>query len=99
MLWRDTVSLVRVTRTQNEIGEWVEITTSRNVMADKQSLTRNEFHQAAITGIKAEAVFAVWTIEYQGEALLDYANKRYEIYRTYDRDDERTELYCRKQVP
>lgn len=99
MLWRDTVSLVRVTRVQNEIGDWVEVTTSRQVAADKLSLSRNEFHQAAIAGIKAEMVFLVWTFEYQDEILLDYANKRYEIYRTYDRDDERTELYCRKQVP
>lgn len=36
----------------------------------------------------------VYTLDYQEEQKVQYHNKKYNIYRTYERDDERIELYC-----
>lgn len=87
------IALVKTEYTQNEIGEWEETATSRNVFAYVSSITMNEFYQAGLQGMKPEYRFLVWNYEYEGEETLEYDEKTYSVYRTYIRDDGRIELY------
>lgn len=98
MLFRDVISLITVTTTENELGDTIEVSTERQVFADKQSVRQSEFYQAAATGLRPELMFVVRTIEYNGETKLKYNGKEYSIIRTYDKDGELTELVCQGVV-
>ena len=98
MLFRDVISLITVTTTENELGDTIEVSTERQVFADKQSVRQSEFYQAAATGLRPELMFVVRTIEYNGETRLKYNGKEYSIIRTYDKDGELTELVCQGVV-
>jgi SPP1 family predicted phage head-tail adaptor len=98
MLFRDVISLITVTTTENELGDTIEVSTERQVFADKQSVRQSEFYQAAATGLRPELMFVVRTIEYNGETRLKYNGKIYDIIRTYDKDGELTELVCQGVV-
>lgn len=88
------ISLIDVTATTNSKGDAVEAEPAREVMAERLSVRQSEFYQAQASGLRAELMFLVMSCEYQGERRLSYAGQTYNIIRTYERPDERTELIC-----
>lgn len=98
MLCNDVIKLISVVGSTNAAADMIPVPTERQVMADKKSVRQSEFYQAAAVGLKPEAVFVVRTCEYRGEDLLSHNAKEYRILRTYDRDDEWTELTCVRLV-
>lgn len=64
------------------------------VFAEKKSVVRSEFYQAAATGLKPKLTFVVWTREYESEQRLEYAGEKYNIIRTFELNGEETELVC-----
>jgi SPP1 family predicted phage head-tail adaptor len=94
MLFRDTVTLVTVTSTENGMGDPVKSSTSRIVFANEKSIRQTEFYQAQATGLRPELMFEIKTIEYQGEITLVHNGKSYSIIRTYSKNGEITELIC-----
>jgi SPP1 family predicted phage head-tail adaptor len=66
----------------------------REVMADKLSVRQSEFYQAQQVGLRPTVVFRLMSAEYNEERTLLYGGRRYNVIRTYDRPDERTELTC-----
>lgn len=90
----DLAYLPIIETVEDDLGQVEEIETySRQVFCKKKSVPQNEFFQAGLNDIKASIVLIVHTLEYQGEESVKYSDKIYRIYRTYERDDERTELY------
>ncbi len=83
-----------------EVSETEEEKTS--VFATKKSVSQKEFFDAAQVGFKSECVLEVWQSEYEGQELCEIPfhgeNKRFRIYRTYDRADGKTELYLTSKV-
>lgn len=67
---------------------------SRQVFCEKKSVPQSEFFAAGQSGIKPSAVLIVHTFDYQEEVKVKYKTKTYQIYRTFERDDEKIELYC-----
>lgn len=94
MLFRDIINLISVTRTQNAIGDIISTPTVRQVYANKKSVKRAEFYQAAAVGLKPELMFEIRSVEYQGEKKLSHEGTEYHILRTYTKNDEITELVC-----
>lgn len=89
------ISLVnRPTPTANDGGDVVGALTTRQVMADRMSVRQSEYYQAQAAGLRAEIMFRVMAVEYQGERWLTHAGQTYSIIRTYERPDERIELIC-----
>lgn len=83
-----------ITTVEDELGQVEEIETySRQVFCEKKSVPQNEFFQAGLNDIKASKVIIVHTLDYQEEESVKYDGKVYRIYRSYERDDGRTELY------
>lgn len=84
-----------VTTTTDDLGQ-VEVTEwfTRQAFCEKKSISQNEFFQAGQNDFKPECVLIVYSLDYQEEQKVQYNNKTYSIYRTYERDDERIELYC-----
>ncbi len=98
MLFKDVISLITITTTENELGDTIEVPTERQVFADKQSIRQSEFYQAAATGLRPELMFVVRSIDYNQEPKLKHGDKTYTIIRTYDKDGELTELICQGVV-
>ncbi|MDA1620154.1 MULTISPECIES: phage head closure protein [Bacillus cereus group] len=84
-----------VTTTKDDLGQ-IEVSEdfTRQVFCEKKSISQNEFFQAGQNGFKPKCVLIVYSLDYQEEQKVQYNNKTYIIYRTYERDDERIELYC-----
>ncbi|MFC3883755.1 phage head closure protein [Bacillus songklensis] len=84
-----------VTTVEDELGQKEEIEDySRQVFCEKNSASRAEFFSAGQNGIKASCVLIINLFDYQKETRLKYENDIYSVYRTYERSDERIELYC-----
>lgn len=87
------IALLKSEYSQDSIGQWTETHEDKNVFAYVSSVSMAEFYNAGLQGFKPEYRFLVWRTEYDGEELLTYNSKTYAIYRTYERDDGRIELY------
>lgn len=87
------IALLKSEYSQDSIGQWTETRDERNVFAYVSSVSMVEFYNAGLQGFKPEYRMLVWRSEYEGEELLTYKDKTYTIYRTYERDDGRIELY------
>lgn len=85
-----------VNPTEDELGQIDENEIyNRLAFCQKKSVPQNEFFNAGQSGIKAECILIVNSFEYRNEKKVQYKNTIYDIYREYERTDERTELYCK----
>jgi SPP1 family predicted phage head-tail adaptor len=90
LAWFPTISTI-----VDELGQEDEQEIFDNqVFCEKKSVPQNEFFQAGQNDIKASCVLIVHTLEYQGQEKVKFQDKIYSIYRTYERNDDKTELYC-----
>ena len=95
MLFREVINLISTSEGTNSLGDPIKIfVESENIFADKQSIRQSEFYQAAAIGLKPEITLVIRTIEYNQESLLKYNSKKYNIIRTYEKDNEFIELIC-----
>lgn len=68
---------------------------SRVCFCYKKSISQSEFYAAGQAGFKPDCVFVVNTLDYQDEKKVKFKGVEMDVYRTFDRLDERTELYCK----
>lgn len=61
-----------------------------------KSVGQREFVAASQIGFKPEIMVEIWSFEYSGEEEVILGNKRYSIYRTYQKGD-RLELYLTRR--
>ncbi|MDC2866516.1 phage head closure protein [Bacillus sp. BP-3] len=80
----------------DDLGQVIEVTEifDREVFCFKKSIPQSEFFQAGQINIKASCMLIVYNLDYQQEQKVKYKDVKYHIYRTYERSDERIELYC-----
>ena len=90
----NVVELVGVEYSTDAIGQRVASETRREVFATVQSVTASEFFAGGQNGLRPDKRFTVFSPDYEGEEQLIFNGRRYSIYRTYERPDEQTELYC-----
>ena len=95
----DLIVLIGETFTQNTIGEQIATETRTEVWAHLNSVSRSEWFAAGKNGLQPAIVAVTPIVNYSGEKLVDYAGKRYAIYRTYFRDDsDEIELYLEERA-
>lgn len=97
MTWSDEVTLIAETPPAERVNargfpnKPDEVATV--VYANRKSVGYSEFYKAAQAGHAATMKFEVYTEEYSGQTLAEYAGKRYFILRTYETGNgELTEL-------
>lgn len=90
----DVCNLLSITTTKDEIGQFIKSEKPYMVFCSKMSITRAEFNSAGMLGHKPEIMLVVDSDAYDQEQLLEYQNKKYSIYKTFQRIDGFTELYC-----
>jgi SPP1 family predicted phage head-tail adaptor len=91
----DLVLFPTVTVSKDELAQTTTTEEfNRQVFCSKKSIPQNEFFQAGQSGIKASFILIVHQLDYKGESELSYKGSVFHIYRTYERRDEKIELYC-----
>lgn len=89
----------------DEYGNYEAQFTDILLLADKRSITRSEFYNAAQAGMQPEIVFIINRFEYSGEEIVEFEGVRYAVIRTYESNpssgtavDETLELVCTRKI-
>ena len=94
----DVIDLVTITREQDEYGVWrVKSETTKQIYCQVESIRQSEFFEAGRNGLNPELRFVVFFGDYNNEPIVIYKNKRYSIYRTFLRKNDRLELYVERK--
>ncbi|TCJ01579.1 phage head closure protein [Cytobacillus praedii] len=84
-----------ISTVEDDLGQIEEIETySDQIFSEKKPIAQTEFFQAGQSGIKPSCLLVVSVFDYSNQEKLMYNDKIYSIYRTYERTDEKVELYC-----
>jgi SPP1 family predicted phage head-tail adaptor len=90
----DVCYLISITTTPDELGQAIPSESLAMVFCSRLSITRAEFNTAGSLGFKPNMMLIVDSDAYENEKLLEYGGKKYSIYKTFQRTDNFTELYC-----
>lgn len=86
--------LITETPSQDDAGAWSVETEERKVFVQVRSVSQSEWFNGGRNGLNPSYKMDIFTPDYHGEKVIKYNGTNYAIYRTYERDDEQTELYC-----
>lgn len=90
----DVADLLQITTTKDNLGQPIESEKPFMIFCSKLSITRAEFSSAGQLGHKPDIMLIVDSDSYDNEKFLRYQRKKYSIYKTFQRPDHFTELYC-----
>lgn len=93
-----TIKLVSLEHTQDEIGQDIEIKHYNEVTADIRSISSSFKEEVAKRGIFLEWQVMVWNFEYSNEEYVELNDITYKVYSTYHRDDGKVELNLHRAV-
>lgn len=97
MAYDHELFLIQQSFEEDEIGNQIPVETEVAILCDELSVTRNEFYNAAATGLKPAAVFKVHRFEYNSESQVRYEDGlRYRVMRAYAINTEEIELTCER---
>ena len=97
---RNDVEITLITETFQEdaygipqkIGE-----TRTDVYAGIRSVSASEFFNAGREGLQPEWQFTMFLDDYDGQKIVEYNGRQYEVYRTYYGRSDRVELYVQER--
>lgn len=92
------ITLVNETTSQDSIGQVVSTRSLTNVFAQIRSVSGTEWSNAGLNGIRASYQVTLYADEYAGQQELILDGVSYEVYRTYERRDDKVELYVEKRT-
>lgn len=93
----NVINLISRTYTQDEIGQFIETESKRQVYCDVGSITRTEWYDAGRNGMQPAYVFTMFAPDYQGEKIVEFEGKRYGVYRTWIARNETIEVYVEEK--
>ena len=82
----------------DENGNQIIIETETVILCGLKSVSRNEFYNAAVSGLRPEFVFVIHTFEYSGEGKVEFEGVRYKVIRAYQKSTEEMELTCERVI-
>lgn len=91
------ITLVAVTKQQDDYGVWQETQTTRTVFCQVDSVTRAEFFEGGRNGLNPELRFTLFFGDYEGERTVIYDGNAYGIYRTFHGRTDTIELYAERK--
>ena len=89
----DVAYLVAESYTQNDYGVLEKTTTRTQVYVNVTSVTSQEWFEGGRNGLNPQFRFTMFQFDYTGEKIIEYNDKQYTIYRTYNRSVDEIELY------
>ena len=89
--------LITKTITVNALHQQIEVETESMSFCAELSINSNEFFDAGQNSIKASKVLLIDSEGYLNQESVKYENKKYRVYRVYQRFDGMTELYLEER--
>jgi SPP1 family predicted phage head-tail adaptor len=96
-MFSEKITLRAETKSIDVMGGTTRSYVDTEVWANKKSITRAEFYNAQMAGIKVDAVFVVHLEDWSEQEAVTYGATQYEIVRSYQKGDGDIELICRKR--
>lgn len=93
----DCISLIELTRTQDDYGVWREAETSTDVYCQVDSITQKEFFEGGRNGLNPAFKFTMFYADYDNQPIVEYNGNRYSVYRTYMKRNDTIELYVERK--
>jgi len=94
MTYDNELTLIKEAFTIDEIGNQIPGEKRTEVLCNVKSVGRNEFYNAAATGLNPEIIFEIHKYEYCGERRVEFEENLYNVIRTYSSSFEEVELVC-----
>ena len=91
----DVVNLVGNDKYQDDLGVWHDRKEKRQIYVSVKNAGQSEWYQANQSGLRAGYTFTCFAPDYNGEEIVEYKDKLYEIYRTYQLQDDLLELHTK----
>lgn len=82
MEYTEELTLIKLTPTQDSIGQIINVETRTNVLARKNLVGTKEFYNAMAVGITPTAELQIRLSNYNDEEEVEYKGKRYSVIRT-----------------
>lgn len=92
------LTLITHTYTSDTIGQRIPTDVEKTVIGYKSAIGGQEFHEAGLRGIQPQFKVELWTSEYNGAQIVKINNVKYSVYRTYENNNGKTELYLELRV-
>lgn len=93
----DVITLIAIVREQDDLGRWKEVTTSKEVFCQVDSVSQHEFYEGGRNGLNPSFKFSMFSGDYNEESVIQYKGNQYSVYRTYLRRDDIIELYVERK--
>lgn len=95
----DIIQLIHRHFEDDDLAQQRPVEFIRCVWCRFESISRTEWRDAGVQGLKPELLAVMPTINYCGEIIAMYHGVRYSVYRTYRRiDTDEIELYLSREV-
>ena len=91
------ITLGSSAQTQDAYGVWRPTTTTTDVFAQVDSVTRAEFFEGGRNGLNPQYRFTLFFGDYNGEQTVMYDGLPYSVYRTYHARTDEIELYVERK--
>jgi SPP1 family predicted phage head-tail adaptor len=98
MTYDHELILITETITEDSVGNQIATESETVILCGRKSVTRSEFYNAAVSGLKPQEVFVIHGYEYTGQAKVKFAGAKYNVIRSYAVDFEETELVCEQVI-
>lgn len=92
------ITLISEAATTDAIGQVTTTETTTDIIGEVRSVSRTEFMTGKQSGLTPSYVFRVSMFGYAGQKILKYNGARYNVYRTYEADDNYVELYTAAEL-
>lgn len=93
----DVITLISVTKAQDDNGIWQTTEHAHDVYCQVDSVSATEFFEAGRNGLNPEFRFTMFIGDYCNEQTLIYHGNAYGVYRTYRRNIDMIELYAERK--
>lgn len=98
MTYDHELALITETIIEDGIGNQIATETETAILCGRKSVSRREFYDAAVSGLKPQEVFVVHGYEYGGQEKVKFGGQKYNVIRAYAVDFEETELVCERVI-
>lgn len=93
----DVIDLIDQTMAKDDYGVWKATETKKRIYCKVDSVTASEFFDGGRNGLNPEYRMTVFSGDYDGQRVIEYAGLRYGVYRTYKAKNDNIELYVERK--
>ena len=97
MYFSDRIKLRTITTTHDADGFAIQTATSKEVWADRHSVTRTEFYAAQGSRVRTDIGFTVKLADYSGQTEIEYKGIIYDVVRSFELDLDTVDLTCARR--